>query len=127
MWKRIAIQSIGDTCSGGKSKENRWINTWSIIQTLQSMSHRLSNAKQRLRGMHSNEILNIKARCETLYQVKLEDKVTSEEKVSALKELALTVKDQEDSLFLAAEKGAGKNDQDVNAVLNPMAKEKATK
>ena len=86
------------------------------------MSYRLSTANQRLAAMHSNEMINIKSRFETLHQVRLHDKVAYEENVCALKDLLLTVEDQGMKLFLAAEQGSGKHDGDVNVILNPKVK-----
>ena len=77
--------------------------------------------------MHLNELLNVKARFETLYKVNLNDKVVKEGKISTLGDLVLSVKDNKNNLFLTAEKGAGKNSNDVNIVLNPKVKNKARK
>lgn len=70
-------------------------------------------------------MLNIRAQHETLHHVKLGNNSTANDNVSTLKDLLLTVKDQQDNLFMAAERGAGKNSSDVNVILNPKVKEKA--
>ena len=93
-----------------------------MFKHFKHVSCRLSAPKQRLAAMHSNEMINIKSRFETLCQVSLHDKVVYEENVCALKDLLLSVEDQGIKLFLAAEKGSGKHDGDANVILNPKVK-----
>ena len=79
-------------------------------------SYERSTAPQRLGAMHSNEVMNVKARHETSCEVKLNDVVAKEEKTVTLKDLTSSAEEKEIPLFLAAEKGAGKCINDVNVV-----------
>ena len=58
--------------------------------------------------MHSNELINVKARCETMHKVRLEDRVACEDKECAFKELIMAAEDNGEALFLAAKQGAEK-------------------
>ena len=78
-------------------------------------------------AMHSNEMINVKAKFETLHGVHLNDIVQYEGKSSTLNALIKGIQSNNINLFLAAEQGTGKGKENVLIVINPKAKSKAIK
>ena len=77
--------------------------------------------------MHYNDIINIKIRYETLFDVNVEDETKFENKPWKLKDLLLNQKVNDRKLFNAVEQGAGKVLQNVHIMLNPKVKNIAIK
>ena len=76
-------------------------------------------------AIYSNEMLNVRVRYETLYRVNLNDNVSKEGVSFTLGELLRKQQANEVKLFLAAEQGMGKAENDVLVVINPKVKSKA--
>ena len=76
-------------------------------------------------AIHKNEMLNIKARFETLYETQLNDIIIKEKKEYKLQDIILNIQYKDNNLFLAIEQGSGKYNRHTNVVLNPKVKNKA--
>ena len=77
-------------------------------------------------ALHANEMVNIKARCETLHDVELNQQVKYEEKEERLGKTLRDANYKGCPLFLAIEDGSGKFEKDVHVVINPRVKHQAT-
>ena len=64
------------------------------LKNFKHVSYERSTAPQRLGAMHSNEVMNVKARCETSCEMKLHDVVVKDEKTATLNDLMLSVKEK---------------------------------
>ena len=89
------------------------------------MSYKLSDPSQRIGAMHRNEMVNIKSRYETLYDTNIDDEVFQGTERKTLEEIILNIKHGQHNLFMAIEQGVGKQEKDINVVLNPRVKEQA--
>ena len=98
-----------------------------IINTrYQYVSYRKTTSEERLASMHHNEMMNIKARYESLHNAKLKERVFIESRRHERLETVL-IKQQHNGvrLFLAAEQGSGRYENSVTIVINPKAINKA--
>lgn len=88
------------------------------------MSYKHTTSDERLAAMYRNDRNNIKSRYETLFEVNLKEEVWDNKKDQYVKleEFLVEVKHNENPLFLAIEKGAGKHEKDVNVVINPQTR-----
>ena len=89
------------------------------------ISFRLSSSLQRLAAMHSNDMLNPKARFETLYNTNLNDTVLYQGLEYKLKNLIRIVEVKDMKLFLAIEQGSGKKSKNTYVVINPKIRNRA--
>ena len=76
-------------------------------------------------AIYKNEMLNIKARFETLYETQLNNIIIKEKKEYKLQDIILNIQYKDNNLFLAIEQGSGKYNRHTNVVLNPKVKNKA--
>ena len=92
------------------------------------VSYRNSPSQEKLAAMHHNEMANGKAKYETLYNINLKDEVRYDDEQSVTLEQALMdEKSNGHNLFLAAEQGSGKFENDVTVIINPRVKVEAWK
>jgi len=92
------------------------------------ISYRNSPSQEKLAAMHYNDMANVKAKYETLYNINLNDEVMYENNESVTLEKALMdEKINGHNLFLAAEQGSGKFENDVTVIINPRMKVEAWK
>ena len=114
---------------GLESEANRLDNE--LVSTkhngFKCISCKKSNSQQRVAAMHYNDMINIKTRYETLFDVNVEDETKFENKPWKLKDLLLNQKVNDSKLFTAVEQGAGKAFQNVHIMLNPKVKNIAIK
>ena len=82
---------------------------------------------QRIAAMHANEITNVKARYELLYQANLGDQIMYDNQQYNLEDLILNQKEHRQKLFLAVEQTLGPNENCVQVIINPKLKNKARK
>ena len=80
--------------------------------------YKRSTSSKRIASMHSNDMINVKARFETLYRVNLLDKVIKDGETCALADILSKNWINGNQLFLAAEQGSGKGKNNVLVVLN---------
>jgi len=92
------------------------------IPTFQYLSFKYSSSEERLGAMHANEVINVKARFETLYNVNLEQDMKYQEKTKMLGQVLKEANHNQCPLFLAVENGSGVNKKDVHVVINPQVK-----
>ena len=88
-------------------------------------SYKLSDSDQRLALMYKNDIINTKARFETLYNIKVSQVVYQGDKKTTLAEVILKASHGDEKLFLVLEQGSGKFKEHTNVVLNPKLKNRA--
>ena len=83
-----------------------------------------ATTEERLATMHYNDIKNIKAWYETLYDAQLKDKVreTVNNCYITLEDVLMLVKNSTNPLFLVGEEGARKFNQNENIVINSKPK-----
>ena len=85
------------------------------------ISYKNTTSEVRMASMHSNEIKNLKAKYETIYSTSLVDYVYLPETKSYQKfeKYLMALKHEKNQLFLAAEQGSGKFEQNITVVVNP--------
>ena len=83
------------------------------------LSYKLDLPMARIAAMHANDMLNVKARFETLHAAKVDDEVCEDGRQSKLEDLLREQKINEEPLFIAVEQGSGKSSLDVHVVINP--------
>lgn len=83
------------------------------------LSYELDSPMARIAAMRANDMLNVKARFETLYGAKIDDEVLKDGKQSKLEDLLKEQKIEEEPLCIAVEQGSGKSSLDLHIVLNP--------
>jgi len=104
-----------------------------LIENVKNMryryiSYRNSPSQEKMAAMHHNEMANGKAKYETLYNINLKDEVRYDDEQSVTLEKALMDETSNGhNLFLAAEQGSGKFENDVTVIINPRVKVEAWK
>jgi len=85
------------------------------------ISYKNTTSEVRIASMHSNEIKNLKAKYETIYNTSLVDYMYLPETRSYQKfeKYLMALKHEKNQLFLAAEQGSGKYEENVTVVINP--------
>jgi len=93
------------------------------------ISYKNTTSDIRLASMHSNEMKNLKAKYETIYNMSLTDYVLIAETRSyqKLEKYLMALMHNKDQLFLAAEQGSGKFEQNITVVINPRVASQARK
>ena len=91
------------------------------------MSYKKTASEERLAAMHHNDVKNIKVKYETLHDMNLKEEVwdTNSSRYITLESILMKLTHKNHPLFLAVEQGAGKFENNVNAVLNPRVKNQA--
>ena len=75
--------------------------------------------------MHYNDVINMKARYETLIDASLNEKVMIESRMQeTLESTLIKVQNGNDNLFLAVEEGAGKCKNNITTIVNPKTTRK---
>jgi len=93
----------------------------------QYVSYKRTATHFRVAAMHANEVLNVKARFETLYGVSVNELILHDNKEYVLEDFIMEQVDQEQKLFLAVEQSYSKYGHSVKVILNPKMKNKARK
>ena len=106
-----------------KETDQKILNT--TFDGFKYVSFRLSSSSQRLAAMHSNDMLNPKARFETLHNTNLNNTVLYQGLEYKLKNLIQLVEVKDMKLFLAIEQGSGKNSKNTYVVINPKTRNRA--
>ena len=75
--------------------------------------------------MYCNEMKNVKARCETLFNVRKTQLIETNDETLSVEQLIRNIKVNKDHLFLDVEQGPGKFTNDVHVVINHMRKKEA--
>ena len=92
----------------------------------QFISYRKTTSEERLASMHHNEMTNIKARCESLFNASLKEPVlVSSRRHERLETAIMKANYNGHRLFLAAEQGSGTYENSVTVVINPSMINKA--
>ena len=91
------------------------------------ISYKNTTSDTRLASMHTNEMKNIKARYETIFNTSLKDIVLVEESISyrKLEKHLMMLKHNGEQFFLAAEQGSGKFEDNITIVINPRTASKS--
>ena len=85
-------------------------------------------SQEKLLAMYYNDMKNVKAKYETLYNMNLKDEVMYDDMNSVTLEKAIMdVKINQNNLFLSAEKGLGKFENNVVVIINLKMKVEAWK
>jgi len=93
---------------------------------LQYASYKLSDSSQRMAAMHWNEMINVKARFETLYKTRVDDIVVDDQgRKVTLEDFILRIMYKDYRMFLVIEQGVGKAARHTHVILNPKVKNKA--
>jgi len=72
------------------------------------VSYKLLDSDQCLAAIHNNEMTNVKARFETLYNTNLKETIYKVAEQTTIQEAILNAKHNDNDLFLAIEQGSGK-------------------
>jgi len=75
--------------------------------------------------MYNNDLINIKARFETLFDTKLKDTVYKGTEKYTLEDLILSLTHGPHNLFIAIEQGSGKYQNHTNVIINLLVREQA--
>jgi len=70
-------------------------------------------------SMHGNEMNNVKACYEILYNIGMDDKVVENNQYIKLDNYLINIVDNTDQLFLAVEQGSGRYENSVIVINNP--------
>ena len=90
------------------------------------MSYKLNTSDERMGAMHYNDVINIKARYETLIGASLDERILIESRrQETLESKLMTVQDGNNKLFLAVEQGVGKYADNITVIINPKMIKKA--
>lgn len=90
------------------------------------LSYRLNTSEDRMGAMHYNDVINIKARYETLIDASLDESIMIESKrQETLESRLMSVQDGNDKLFLAVEQGVGTYENNITVIINPKKIKKA--
>jgi len=90
------------------------------------VSYKRTSSDSRLASMHYNDMINRKARYETLVNASLNERIMIESRCQVtLESYIMSLKDGENNLFIAAEQGVGKYENNVTVILNPRTSKKA--
>ena len=81
------------------------------------ISYKNTTSAERLASMHANEYKNVKARYETLNNIKVNDSVNCKDKPCELKDLLLLQTANKTQLFLVVKQGARRFAKDVHVVI----------
>ena len=125
-----------------KGKRSKVLSVYAITSTAKEINEKLCIAKfsrykyisyknttldTRLASMYTNEMKNIKARYETIFNTSLKDMVLVEENTSyrKLEKHLMMLKHNGEQLFLAAEQGSGKFEDNITVVINPRTASKS--
>ena len=84
-----------------------------------------ATVQERLAAMQGNDVMNVKARHETINNAKLDDIIYADKKHYYLEDYILDAKHNDQPLFLAVEPGLGGYENNSQAALNPRMKCKA--
>ena len=107
---------------------DEWLSEKVQEKRYRYISYRNSPSQEKLSAMYFNDMKNVKAKYETLFNVQLKDEVMYDDSTTVTLEKALMdAKVKENKLFLAAEQGSGKYENDVTVILNPKMKVEAWK
>ena len=88
-------------------------------------SYKLHSSDERVGAMHCNDVINVKARCETLIDASLNEKIMIENRMQeTLESTLMKVQNGNDNLFLAVEQGVGKYENNVTVIINPKTTRK---
>ena len=128
-----------------KGKRSKVLTVYAISSEVKEINERLCQVKfsryryisykntpsdLKLASMHTNEMKNIKAKYETIYNMSLtDDYVLLKETRSyqKLEKYLMGLKVNNDQLFLAAEQGSGKFEDNVTVVINPRTASQSRK
>ena len=99
----------------------------STFKKFKYLSYRRTAPNLRIAAMHANEVLNAKARCETMCNANLKDAIAYDNKEYSLEDFILNQKEQGQKLFMAAEQYSTKYRNNAKVILNPKIKNKARK
>jgi len=92
----------------------------------QFISYRKTTSDERLAGMHHNEMTNVKARYESLYNASLKELILVSSRChERLETVLMKANYNNNRLFLAAEQGSGQYANSVTVVINPRMINKA--
>ena len=83
------------------------------------LSFRNSTPQMRLSALHLNSMNNMSVKYEYLKNCSVYNKVKYNRKVKTLKQILITVKDENETLFTAVEQGARKNESKVFILIKP--------
>ena len=73
------------------------------------MSHKLNASDERIGAMHYNDVMNIKARHETLIGASTNERIVVDSvRKETLESMLMKVQDRNDKLFIAVGQGVGK-------------------
>ena len=89
------------------------------------VSYKGSSSDGRLAAMQTNDMKNIPARYEIMYNASLTEKLTVEGKQVTLEEYLMKLNHANHNYFLAAEQGSGKYENHVTVIINPKKITKA--
>ena len=95
--------------------------------TYQYFSFKHSSPEERIAAMHANELINVKAWYETLYNVKVETSVKYNNEEKSLGTILKEVNHNSCPFFLAVETRSGVNQNNVHIVINPRVKLQAAR
>jgi len=70
-------------------------------------------------SMYGNEMNNVKACYEILYNVGMDDEVVENNQCIKLDDYLINIVDNTDRLFLAVEQGSGRYENSVIVIINP--------
>ena len=121
--KVLAVYAIEKNASQINEDFSKLTNTSTRYQFI---SYRKTTSEERLASMHHNEMINIKARCESLFNASLKELVfVSSRRYERLETVIMKANCNGHRLFLAAEQGSGTYKNSVMVVINPSIINKA--
>ena len=84
------------------------------------LSYKFHSSDERMGAMHYNDVINVKARYETLIDASLNEKIKNESSMQeTLESILMKVQNGNDNLFLAVEQGVGKYENNITVIINP--------
>ena len=86
------------------------------------ISFKYTSPDIKLGTLHSNNISNIVAKYEVLYNININDKVSNRVQSNLVRDLLLNALHKENQLFLSAKQGSGKYSNDILVIPNPKCK-----
>jgi len=90
------------------------------------LSYKLNTSDERMGAMHYNDVINIKARYETLIDASLDERILIESRrQETLESKLMSAHDGNDKLFLAVEQGVGKYEDNITVIINPKTTKKS--